>query len=74
MTVLDKYFELSDRASFDEAAFNELVNLFADRAEVQPAGGNKVVGRAQIEALYKMFSRCMVAFSMSGLQKKQKMD
>lgn len=55
MTVLDKYFELSDRASFDEAALKELVNLFADRAEVQPAGGNKVVGKDQIEALYKMF-------------------
>jgi hypothetical protein len=60
MTVLDRYFELSDRASFDEAALEELVNLFAERAEVQPAGGSKVVGKEQIESLYKMF------FSMYG--------
>jgi hypothetical protein len=55
MTVLDRYFELSDRASFDEAAFKELVNLFAEQAEVQPAGGSKVTGREAIESLYKMF-------------------
>jgi hypothetical protein len=55
MTVLDRYFELSDRASFDEAAFKELVDLFAEQAEVQPAGGSKVTGREAIENLYTMF-------------------
>lgn len=55
MTVLDKYFELSDRASVDEAAIEELVNLFADQAEVQPSGARKVVGKEAIADLYRQF-------------------
>ena len=55
MTVLDKYFELSDRASVDESAFHELVNLFAEQAEVQPSGARKVVGKDAIAELYRKF-------------------
>ncbi len=55
MTVLDRYFELSDRATFDEAAFAELIDLFAERAEVQPSGTTRVRGKAAIEKLYKLF-------------------
>jgi hypothetical protein len=55
MTVLDQYFELSDRASNDEKAFNELVELFAEQAEIQPSGAKKVVGRDQISQLYRKF-------------------
>jgi hypothetical protein len=55
VTVLDQYFQLSDRASFDEAAFDKLVDLFAEQAEVQPAGGTKVKGKAAIKQLYRMF-------------------
>lgn len=38
MTILDQYFELSDRANDDEKAFNELVELFVEQAEVHPSG------------------------------------
>ncbi|MEI6428370.1 MAG: ethyl tert-butyl ether degradation protein EthD [Pseudanabaena sp. ELA607] len=55
MTVLDAYFKLSDRATEDEAAFKELVELFADDAEILPSGANKVKGKANIEQLYRTF-------------------
>ncbi len=55
MTVLDTYFELSDRALQDEVAFQELVNLFAEDAEVLPSGAKKVKGKANIEQLYRSF-------------------
>jgi hypothetical protein len=55
MTVLDKYFELSERASVDSEAFEQLVALFADEAEVQPAGARKVMGKQAIAQLYRQF-------------------
>ena len=55
MTVLDQYFELSDRANANEQAFNELVALFAEQAEVQPSGARKVVGKDAIAQLYRKF-------------------
>ncbi|MFM7887514.1 MAG: ethyl tert-butyl ether degradation protein EthD [Pseudanabaena sp.] len=64
MTVLDRYFELSDRANDDEQAFYELVELFADEAEVQPAGARKVVGKNAIANLYRQFFQ-----TYSGMQR-----
>ncbi|NUN63334.1 ethyl tert-butyl ether degradation protein EthD [Pseudanabaena biceps] len=64
MTILDQYFELSDRASGDQAAIGELVDLFAEQAEVQPAGARKVVGKEAIEKLYRQFFQ-----SYSGMQR-----
>jgi hypothetical protein len=64
MTVLDQYFELSDRASDDEKAFNELVELFAEQAEVHPSGARKVVGKEEIAQLYRKFFQ-----SYSGMQR-----
>ncbi|MFN9668266.1 MAG: ethyl tert-butyl ether degradation protein EthD [Pseudanabaena sp.] len=64
MTVLDRYFELSDRANDDEQAFYELVELFADEAEVQPAGACKVVGKDAIANLYRQFFQ-----NYSGIQR-----
>jgi len=55
MTILDEYFELSDRANGDEQAFHELVELFADEAEVHPAGARKVVDKQAIAQLYRKF-------------------
>ncbi|MFN5855879.1 MAG: nuclear transport factor 2 family protein [Pseudanabaenaceae cyanobacterium] len=55
MTVLDTYFELSDRAIQDESALQELVDLFADDAEILPSGADKVKGKANIEQLYRRF-------------------
>lgn len=55
MTVLDQYFELSDRANGDEQAFNELVELFAEQAEVHPAGARKVVGKDAIAPISEIF-------------------
>ena len=64
MTILDQYFELSDRATDDEQAFNELVELFAEQAEVHPSGARKVVGRDEIANLYRKFFK-----SYSGMQR-----
>lgn len=64
MTVLDQYFELSDRASDDEQAFNELVGLFAEQAEIHPSGARKVVGKDEIAQLYRKFFQ-----SYSGMQR-----
>ncbi len=55
MTVLDQYFELSDRANGNEQAFSELVELFAEQAEVHPAGAGKVIGKQAIAQLYRNF-------------------
>ena len=55
MTVLDRYFELSERASDDAEAFEQLVGLFAEEAEVQPAGARKVMGKQAIAQLYRQF-------------------
>ena len=64
MTVLDQYFNLSDRANDDEQAFSELVELFAEAAEVQPAGARKVVGKEAIAQLYRTFFN-----TYSGMQR-----
>ncbi|TYQ25508.1 nuclear transport factor 2 family protein [Pseudanabaena sp. UWO310] len=64
MTVLDQYFELSDRAREDDKAFDELVELFAEEAEVQPAGARKVVGKDAISQLYRQFFQ-----TYSGMQR-----
>jgi hypothetical protein len=64
MTVLDQYFKLSDRASDDEQSFNELVELFAEQAEVHPSGARKVVGKDEIAKLYRKFFQ-----SYSGMQR-----
>jgi len=64
MTILDRYFELSDRANGDEQAFYELVELFADEAEVKPAGARKVVGKDAITNLYRQFFQ-----NYSGMQR-----
>jgi len=64
MTVLDQYFELSDRVNIDEQAFDELVELFAEQAEVQPAGARKVVGKDAIANLYRKFFQ-----TYSGMQR-----
>jgi hypothetical protein len=64
MTVLDQYFKLSDRANDDEQAFNELVELFAEEAEVRPSGSHRVVGKEAIAQLYRKFFK-----SYSGMQR-----
>jgi hypothetical protein len=55
MTVLDQYFELSDRAIADEKALQELIGLFSDQAEIRPAGASRVQGKEAIAQLYQMF-------------------
>jgi hypothetical protein len=64
MTILDQYFRLSDRASTDEIAFDELVDLFAEQAEIRPSGAKKVIGKDAIASLYRHFFK-----SYSGLQR-----
>lgn len=55
MTVLDRYFELADRATTDEAVLPELIDLFAECAEVIPAGADAVQGREDIARLFRQF-------------------
>ncbi|MFQ3680354.1 MAG: ethyl tert-butyl ether degradation protein EthD [Pseudanabaenaceae cyanobacterium] len=56
-TVLDRYFEVSERLWADESALEELMGLFAEEAEVQPAGAPRVVGRDEIGKLWREFTR-----------------
>ena len=55
MTVLDKYFELSDIAGNDQTAFRQLIECFAEEAVVKPAKGNAIYGRKEIESFYGEF-------------------
>ncbi len=55
MSVLDKYFELSDIAGNDERAFKKLIECFSDNATVTPARGNAIHGKQEIERFYREF-------------------
>ena len=54
-TVLDEYFALTDRASYDQQALPQLIELFAEEAEVQPAGGERAKGKQAIAKLLEKF-------------------
>jgi len=56
-TILDRYFEVSERLWADEGALEELMGLFAEGAEVRPAGGPRAVGRAEIGQLWREFTQ-----------------
>jgi len=53
--VLDEYFALTDRASYDWQALPQIVQLFADEAEVKPAGAEPVKGKQAITKLLERF-------------------
>ncbi len=55
MTVLDQYFELSDIAGNDPAAFQKLINCFSENASVTPARGEEIHGKRGIEKFYREF-------------------
>jgi len=54
-TVLDEYFALTDRASYDQQALPQIIELFAEEAEVQPAGGERAKGKQAIAKLLERF-------------------
>ena len=54
-TVLDEYFTLTDRASYDQQALPQIIELFAEEAEVQPAGGERAKGKQAIAKLLEKF-------------------
>ncbi len=54
-TVLDEYFALTDRARYDQQALPQIVELFADEAEVKPAGAEPVKGKQAIAKLLERF-------------------
>ncbi len=56
-TILDRYFEVSERLWADEGALEELMGLFAEEAEVRPAGAPRAVGRAAIGKLWREFAQ-----------------
>ena len=55
MTVLDKYFELSDIAGNDQAAFRSLIDCFSQDATVWSARGDAIHGKREIEMFYREF-------------------
>ncbi len=55
MSVLDRYFELSDIAGTDESAFRKLIECFAENATVKPAKGDTIHGKQAIERFYREF-------------------
>lgn len=55
MTVLDRYFELSDIAGNDQAAFQKLIDCFSVNASVKPARGEEIHGKQEIEKFYREF-------------------
>ena len=55
MTILDRYFELSDLAGHDEAAFQQLIDCFAPEATIQTARGDVVQGQPAIAAFFRGF-------------------
>ena len=54
-TVLDRYFELSDLAGHDAAAFTELIALFAPDATIRPNGAAEVSGTAAVTDFFRAF-------------------
>ncbi len=54
-TVLDEYFALTDRARYDQQALPQIVELFADEAEVKPANAEPVKGKQAIAQLLERF-------------------
>jgi len=57
MTILDRYFELSDVAGNDKNAFQELISLFTDQAVLYSADGAKMSGKKEIERFCENFLR-----------------
>jgi hypothetical protein len=55
MTILDKYFELSDLAGNDNIAFQELINLFSDQAVLHSADGTRIDGKQAIKEFFHNF-------------------
>ena len=55
MTTLDRYFELSDLAGHDEAAFQQLIDCFASQATIQTARGDVVQGQPAIAVFFREF-------------------
>ncbi len=55
MTVLDRYFELSDLAGTDPAAFQQLIDCFSEHACVKPARDAEIHGKQAIERFYREF-------------------
>lgn len=53
--IIERYFELSDRASTDQEALDEIVRLFANDAVVQAASGVSVNTPAKIANLFERF-------------------
>ncbi len=55
MTILDRYFELSDEAGGNEEAFQDLMNLFTEHAVLHSASGERVVGKKALEQFFVAF-------------------
>ncbi len=55
MTILDRYFELSDLYYSDNSVLHELVGLFDVAAEIKPANGSIINGQNNIKDFYTNF-------------------
>lgn len=55
MTILDTYFELSDKYYSDNSALDELINLFNQDAELKLGNGSIIQGQNNIKNFYSDF-------------------
>jgi hypothetical protein len=55
MTILDRYFELSDLIMESDKYFDELINLFDQNAIMKPARDEKIIGIDSIRKFFKDF-------------------
>lgn len=60
MDTLKRYFELSDYAGKDAAAFAELLDLFADNAEIEANNNSTYKGKDAIKQFFVGFFKASI--------------
>lgn len=53
--TIQKYFKLSDYASSDMRAFQEIVSLFSETSHIQTATSDEFTGKTEISNFFKVF-------------------
>lgn len=53
--TIKKYFKLSDYASSDMRAFQEIVSLFSETANIQTATNEELTGKIEISDFFRVF-------------------
>lgn len=53
--TIKKYFKLSDYASSDMRAFQEIISLFSETAHIQTATNEELTGKTEISDFFRVF-------------------